>query len=86
MSYTVEVATRATLHQLIDALSESSLEYAEHNLLRLLAAEQDGFWEQLEKAPVDDEPLSPATIAKLDAAQRRLRDRRQALMTNIRKP
>jgi hypothetical protein len=79
------MTTRARLHELVDELSESSFDYAEVSLQKLLGAESDTFWEQLDDAPIDPEPLSPATIKRLDAARARaLSDARQGRVVNAR--
>lgn len=84
MSYTENVTTRESLYRLIDELPESLLEPAEYGLQRLIVAHDDPFWAHLENAEVDDEPISPETLAKIDAALDRLGRARPASATSAR--
>jgi hypothetical protein len=62
------MTTRAALHDLVERLPESALPAAEESLERLAkngGGFSEEFWKWLEKAPIDDEPLSEREIEAL---------------------
>ena len=70
------MTTREALHQLLDSLPERSLDAAERALSDVQLASRSGetLRERLERAPYDDEPLTPEDIAAIERGGRQLRE------------
>ena len=70
------VTTREALHQLVDSLPEKSLGEAERALSAVHGSAPRGetLRERLERAPYDDEPLTPDDIAAIERGGLQLRE------------
>lgn len=66
------MTTREQLHAIVDELPEELLPSAGQSLARIQQSRDEAFWEALENAPIDDEPLTAEDVAAIDAATRRL--------------
>ena len=70
------MTTREALHDLLDELPESMLDFAEASLQRLRSAESDPFWKAQQNAPVDDEPLTPEELQAIEEGLASMREGR----------
>jgi hypothetical protein len=70
IDYTGDVTTRQALHDLVDRLPEERLSDAEERLSQLTPVLDEEFWNRLEDAPFDDEPLTQRELAALERAER----------------
>ena len=61
------MASRQALHSILDDVPEHLLPIAEAGLLRLGRLGYDPFWAALAAADEDDEPLTAAEIAAIEA-------------------
>ena len=64
------MATRQSLHTLVDDVPEHLLPIAEVSLRRLGALRDEPFWRELAEAAESDEPLSAEDIAAIEAGWR----------------